>query len=387
MQYRRMPIEVESPEELGYGTIACNLAESSIWDGRFGDWSEGLDGLVLCYGEHRGKLGLRESIAARNKVHPNDVLVVPGAAAGLFMVHTALLGAETSLVVARPNYGTNLETPRILPCTVHHVDLRFENRFELDLNEVKALIQPDTRLISVTYPHNPTGVILSEAKLRALIELAEEHRCYLMVDETYRDLHLVSPAPPAASLSKNVISVSSLSKAFGLPGIRMGWIVCQNPELREIFLAAKEQIYICTSVIDEEIAHRCLLKSDTLLHDIRKQVLANFQTVSKWMAGQRILEWIAPQGGVVCLPRVKPEISIDTKKFYDVLLSQYSTYVGPGHWFGLDDRYFRLGFGWEPPEKLAIGLENISKALEATVEANHASEPHVSPTKVARRDA
>ena len=369
MQYRRMPIEIESPEEMGYGSIECNLSESSVWDARLGDWSKGLDPLILCYGEHRGSAQLRELIGAScGDVRPEDVLVVPGAAAALFIVNSSLLEANSTLVVMRPNYATNISTPRLLRCSIKYLDLKFENRFELDLGEVAALLTSETRLVSITYPHNPTGVVLSEEKLRALIALVERHKCYLLVDETYRDLHR-GPAPPlAATLSSSAISVASLSKAYGVPGIRMGWIVCRNPELQELFLAAKEQIFICNSVVDEEIARRVLCEREKLLAGIRERVDENYRIVCDWMAHQQHLEWIAPQGGVVCLPRMRADLAVNAAKFYRQLMDKYSTYVGPGHWFELSDRYFRLGYGWEAKEKLAVGLKNISSALRESLE-------------------
>lgn len=369
MRYRRMPIEVESPEELGYGSIQCNLSESSVWDARLGDWSKDLDGLILCYGAHRGSQELREIIAATSEgVRANDVLVVPGAAAALFIVNSSLLEADSSMLVVRPNYSTNIETPRLIGCSTKYLDLKFENKFELDLDEVAFLMTPDTRVVSVTYPHNPTGVVLSESKLRILIDLVERRGCFLLVDETYRDLHRGSCPPLAAALSTRAISVSSLSKAFGLPGIRMGWTITRNPELQELFLAAKEQIFICNSVIDEEIARRVLLGRGNLLAGIRERVADNFQIVSEWMDGHKYLEWIRPQGGVVCLPRVRTGVAMNTETFYRVLMQKFATYVGPGHWFELSDQYFRLGYGWEPKEKVAAGLRNISMALAASLE-------------------
>jgi aspartate/methionine/tyrosine aminotransferase len=367
MKYRRMSIEVEAPEELGYGTIQCNLSESSIWDAHFGDWSGELDNLVLCYGAHRGKDELREAIAASYRASQEDILVVPGASAALFIVNTSLLETGTSMVVARPNYATNIETPRLLPCSVKFIELKFEDRFELDMAALAAQITPETRLVSVTYPHNPTGTVLSESKLRELIDLVERRNCYLLLDETYRDLHRGDCPPLAATLSSSAISVSSLSKAFGLPGIRMGWIVCKNPELRKLFLAGKEQIFICNSVIDEEIALRVMLKRDALLSDIRGRVAAHFRIVREWMQNEKHLEWVEPQGGVVCLPRMRADVPIDTGAFYDRLLKHNSTYVGPGHWFEISDRYFRLGYAWEPHDKLRLGLQNISRALADSV--------------------
>ena len=293
-----------------------------------------------------------------------DILIAPGAAAALFIVNTALLDAHAELVVVRPNYATNLEVPRTLQSRMHILDLRFENGYRLDLEEMAARITPGTKLISVTYPHNPTGVVTSENELRALIALAEQHDCYLLVDETYRDLHRGAAAPPlAASLSARAISVSSVSKAYGLPGIRIGWIVSQDENLQRRFLAAKEQIVLCGSVVDEEIALQALRHREALLSRIRAQNEVNFAMVAAWIAKQADLQWVAPIGGVVCFPRVRADAKVQMHDFYRILMDEYSTCVGPGHWFEQSARHFRLGFGWEPEAKLRQGLENISLAL------------------------
>jgi aspartate/methionine/tyrosine aminotransferase len=363
MRYRRMPIEVESPEEMGYQSIEYNLSESSFSDAKFGAWCGDLDDLTLAYGAHRGAIELRELVAdAYEGLTAPDVLVVPGAAAALFIVHSSVLESGSSMLVVRPNYATNIATPRLLQCSIDYLDLKFENGFEIDVDEVASRMTAETRLVSVTYPHNPTGVVLDESKLRRLIELVERHRCYLLVDETYRDLNRASPVPVAAALSRNAISVSSLSKSFGLPGIRMGWILSRNPELQESFLAAKEQIFICNSVIDEEIARRALSHRETVLSEIRARVDENFRIVCSWMTREEKLEWVRPQGGVVCLPRMR-DPGANTAVFYETLLRRFGTYVGAGHWFEMSDRYFRLGYGWESKEKLAIGLANISSVL------------------------
>src|SRR6202789_1984818 len=364
MDYRRMPIEVESPEEMGYSTIEYNLAESSVSDQRLGDLGVELDSLVLGYATHQGNVELREAIAQDYGVSASDILITPGAAAGLFFVNTALLDAHSAILVVRPNYATNIEVPRTLTCPMSIVDLRFEEGYRLDLDELASRIDPETRLISVTYPHNPTGVVISEAELLGLVALAETNNCYLLVDETYRDLHHAAPVPPlAASLSKSAISVSSVSKAYGLPGIRVGWIVSRDPTLQSKFLAAKEQIVLCGSVVDEAIALQALRNRSELLPAIRKQNQRNFATVMKWKAETPTLEWVVPGGGVVCFPRVRAAVPIDMAIFYQPLLEEFSTFVGPGHWFEQSTRSFRLGFGWEPQEKLAQGLSNISRSL------------------------
>jgi aspartate/methionine/tyrosine aminotransferase len=369
MDYRRMPIEVESPEEMGYSTIEYNLAESSVSDQRLGDLGVELDSLVLGYATHQGNVELREAIAHDYGVSASDILITPGAAAGLFFVNTALLDAHAGILVVRPNYATNIEVPRTLTCPMRIVDLRFEDGYRLDLDELASRIDSGTRLISVTYPHNPTGVVISEAELIGLIALAEKNDCYLLVDETYRDLHHAAPVPPlAASLSKRAISVSSVSKAYGLPGIRIGWIVSRDQTLQSKFLAAKEQIVLCGSVVDEAIALQALRNRSTPLRAIRKQNQMNFGMVMEWMAKTPMLEWVVPGGGVVCFPRVRAAVPVDMTAFYQILLEKFSTFVGPGHWFEQSTRSFRLGFGWEPQEKLAQGLRNISQALALSIQ-------------------
>ena len=364
MKYRRMAIEAESPEEVGYQTIDCNLAESSIWDASLGEWGDSLKELVLAYGEHRGAIALREAIAESCGARPEDVLTAPGAAAALFIVNSSLLGKDASLAVVRPNYATNIQTPRLLGCDMQYIDLKFEDRFELDIDKLSSTIRQSTQVLSVTYPHNPTGVVLSDTKLRQLINFVEARGWFLLVDETYRDLQRNSKPPLAATLSKLVISVGSVSKAFGLPGIRIGWIICSNPELQQLFLAAKEQIFICNSVLDEEIARRCLCRRGELLPEIERRVSENFEAVKAWIEKHRSLEWVEPEGGVVCLPRIREESTVNVENFYAILQNKYRTSVGPGHWFEMSDRYFRLGYGWERKDKLVSGLRNISSALE-----------------------
>jgi aspartate/methionine/tyrosine aminotransferase len=219
-----------------------------------------------------------------------------------------------------------------------------------------------TRLISVTCPHNPTGTMLDAESLHALVDLAERSGAVLLVDETYRDLTHETPLPMAATLSPRAISVSSMSKAYGLPGLRVGWAVCRDRRLAETLLAAKEQIVICGATIDEAIAGRVLVDRSRILPPILDDVRERLGIVRNWISGQRIFEWVEPQGGVVGLVRVAAGIAIDTARFYDVLLAEYGTYVGPGHWFEVDDRHFRLGFGWPTETELRAGLAALTAA-------------------------
>jgi aspartate/methionine/tyrosine aminotransferase len=373
VRYRRMPIEVESPEEIGYATIANNLSESSVSDRRLGDLGLNidLDNLLLCYGDHLGDPLLREAVAVQGPgLRADDVLVTPGAAAALFCVATALLGSGDHIVVVRTNYATNLETPRAIGADVDIVDLRFEDNWTLDLDELAGRVKPGrTKMISVTCPHNPTGALLDAADLHRLAELAESSGAVLLVDETYRDLTHAGPLPMAASLSSRAISVASMSKAYGLPGLRIGWAVTTDPALRELLLAAKEQMVICGATIDEQIAGRVLADRERILPPIMREVRARVAIAQRWLDGQDVFEWVPPQGGAVGLVRFRPGIEVDTGAFYRHLLADHGTYVGPGHWFELSDRYFRLGYGWPALAELSAGLAGLTAAAQLRARA------------------
>jgi aspartate/methionine/tyrosine aminotransferase len=366
MNYRRMPIEIEAPEGYGYENIDCNLSESSCADQRLSELGISIDDLLLYYGDHMGKPALRELIAAEIKLNPDDILITPGAAPALFIVASSLLDKGDHMVIAKSNYATNIETPRAIGARVSYLNMRFENGYTLDLEELESLITDKTKLVSLTYPHNPSGVMIDEATLEKVIRIVERKDTRLLLDETYREMCFVPKLPVAASLSDRVISVSSMSKSFGLPGIRIGWLICQDKQLMETFLAAKEQILITNSVVDEEIAHRYLLQKGRLFLPVKKTIDKNFIILKNFMQGQNMLEWVEPQGGCVCFPRVKKDIQMDKKRFYEVLLHKYSTYVGRGYWFEEDDRYMRIGYSWDKSEKLQKGLLNILKAIDET---------------------
>jgi aspartate/methionine/tyrosine aminotransferase len=360
-----MPIEVESPEELGYDTIENNLAESSFSDLRLADYGIDADvgDILLQYGDHRGLPELRELIA-RDGVDPGDVLVVPGAAPALFLVASALLEPGDHLLVTRPNYATNVETPRAIGTDVEYLDLRWEDAWELDPERIADALRPGTKLVSVCVPHNPTGRTLDEARLQAIVDVVERHpSARLLVDETYRELaYDAPPLPLAATRSPRAVGVSSLSKAYGLPGLRIGWLTTTDPALQELLLAAKEQVLLAGSLLDETMAARVLERRDAVLPGMLAAVGERRDAVARWMEGNEHFEWHPPQAGVVCFPRLAPGRGADADTFHTAALRDHGTYVGPGHWFEQDRRCFRLGFGWPGMEELLRGLDGLTAA-------------------------
>jgi aspartate/methionine/tyrosine aminotransferase len=359
-----MPIEIESPEQLGYDTIANNLSESSFSDMRLSD--HGIDpdvgDLLLQYGDHLGLPRLREQIAG-DALDPGGVLVTAGAAPALFVVASALVQPGDHIVVLRPNYATNLETPRAIGADVEYLDLSFGERWELDPERIAEALRPDTRLVSLTYPHNPTGAMLELAQLERIVEIVEQHgSARLLLDETYRELAYSDPLPQVVTLSKSAVGVSSMSKVYGMPGLRIGWITCRDSELQETLLAAKEQILLAGATIDEELAARVLESRSRLLPVIREKVERHLAIVREWIAGQDVFEWVEPRAGVVGFVRFRDAIEVDVDAFYDSLLRDHGTYVGPGHWFDQDRRSFRLGFAWPETDELERGLAGLLAA-------------------------
>jgi aspartate/methionine/tyrosine aminotransferase len=365
MHYRRTPIEIESPEQLGYSAIKSNLAESSFSDTRLADYGIEADvgELLLPYADHLGSERLRALITAETSLRADDVLVTPGAAAALFIVASALLERGAHALICAPNYVTNLETPRAIGADVEKLELRFDTGWRLDAETVADRLRPDTRLISVTYPHNPTGSMITLSELRALVDIVESHpSAFLLVDETYRDLAYGDSLPMAATISPRVLGVSSMSKTYGLPGLRMGWVTCRDRGLMETFLAAKEQMFISGAVLDEELAARVLERRSAILPLVHEKVQEHLSDVRGWIDASERFEWVEPQAGVVCFPRLRFDMDVDVDHFYRYLFDELGTYVGAGHWFDQDRRFFRVGFAWPTKVELERGLETLEVA-------------------------
>jgi aspartate/methionine/tyrosine aminotransferase len=363
MKYLRMPIEIESPEEYGYDKINNNLSESSVTDQTLESLGLRVPNLTLLYNEHRGSRRLRELIVADSGLSADDVLITSGAAGALFIIATSQLSAKDHLVVIRPNYATNIETPKAIGCEITYLDLDFDSGFTIDTASLEKATKHNTRMISITCPHNPTGVTISREALDDLVEMTKTKGCLLLVDETYRDIYYKEQLPLAASLGDHVLSVASLSKSYGVPGIRCGWVITRNKTLQETFLAAKEQISISGSVIDEWIAEQLLENRDFILQPRIEEMRSRLNMVATWIENEEFLEWVRPTGGVVCFPRIKKEPVGGIAAFYERLLRDHATYVGPGHWFEMPDTFFRLGYGWPSRKQLQAGMQAISRAL------------------------
>ena len=204
-------------------------------------------------------------------------------------------------------------------------------------------------------------------EVKKVIEIAEKHNVWLLMDETYRDMFKEEVLPVAASLSQKVISISSLSKTYGIPGIRIGWAVCQDKNMINNLLSAKEQVCIGGSVVDEYIGFVALSQKKEWIPENDKLIAKHFAIVKDWVEHDDMIEWVEPRAACTCFPRVKESVNIDTQKMYKIMNEKYGTYVGPGHWFGFDDRYMRIGYAWPLEDELKAGLAGISSAIREAI--------------------
>jgi len=365
MKFERMIMEAEAPDLLGHDYFRYNLAESSVRDRSLGELGIDFGDMTLPYGHHFGQAELRSEIAqmSADTLSAEDILVTAGAAGALFIISSSLLQPGDHMVVGFPNYATNYETPNAIGAQVEHHAQTFDRQFSIDVEAIDRQVTAETRLLSLTCPHNPSGVMFSRRELDGLIDIAERRDCWLVLDETYRDMAYGDPLPVAASLSEKAISVSSMSKTWGVPGIRIGWLITRSQGLMEKFISAKEQIGITGSVLDETVALQTLKQRTTLLPRIRDEISAGFQVVKNWVKHESEVEWVEPGGGVTCCLRMPSATDREMRHFYDLLKSKYRTAIGPGYWFKMPLNQMRIGFGYTSPEETAEGLESISQAI------------------------
>lgn len=361
MWFTRMSLE-EWFDKYQY-EVEIDIGESAVKYLTFDDLGIELGRLPIRYGYHTGRPDLREVIAGMyDGFGADDVLVTSGASEANFAIVAALLRPGDRIVVEHPNYTSNYEVPLSLGCMVDFLHLRFEDGFKPDRDALRKLITPNTKLVSLTHPNNPTGSMITEAELRDIIAIVEEKGAYLLFDETYRDMAFDDILPPACTLSDRVVSISSMSKVYGLPGIRTGWLATRSKEILDGVLAVREQVSITNNAISEEIAVRVLERREEYLDRARSHIAANRDIVAAWIDGQDDVEWVYPQAGVVSLPRLRDHLRFDPEALYTRLAETYKTFSIPGRCFGLDNRYFRLGFG-AMPEEIEKGLENLGKAI------------------------
>jgi len=328
--------------------VACSLA----------DLPGAREALELTGRNDEGWEPLVRRVASRYGVAPGQVATATGTSGANFLVCAALLRPGDDVLIERPGYDPLVAVPLMLGANVNRFERRFEEGFRLDIDRVAAALTPRTRLIIVTNPHNPTGVLSSADEVKALGALAERRELFVLADEIYLDA-VPGPMPAvAATLSSRIITTASLTKAYGLAGLRCGWALADAMLCEEI-RRARDLVDGSGSVLAERAAAAAFENLPALAARARAILVPNFERFRAFMAGQRALEWVAPAGGTVAFPRLRGTASADG--FAERLLRDFDTAVVPGRFFEAP-AHFRVALGI-PGDVLERGLEAIARAL------------------------
>ena len=304
-------------------------------------------GLRLGYTESLGDPALRAAIAGLYEaVSPDDVLVFAGAEEAIFALHNVLLGPGDHAVVVRPAYQSLAEVARSTGADVARVELRESAGWRLDPDEVRAALRPNTRLILVNEPHNPTGSLSDRRTFDRLVELAAESGARLVVDEVYRFLEFdpEDRLPAGADALPTGVSIGVMSKSFALAGLRIGWVATRDRDLLGRLAAFKDYTTICNSAPAEVLALIALRARDRVLARNRGIVEANLPLLDAFFARWAgTFEWVRPRGGSIGFPRLVRDLPID--RFAEDLVRETGVLILPGTVFADEGNHFRLGFG------------------------------------------
>ena len=321
--------------------------------------------LPLGYSEARGTAALRAAIAALyDDTTPEHILVTTGAIEANFLLCNVLLEPGDTAIAVSPAYQQLYALPAAVGATVKRWTLREEEGWRFDLDALERLVDDRTKLIVVNTPHNPTGATMSAADFRRLHALCEERGIWLLSDEAYRWLIFSGeePAPPARSLGgrgRRGISVGTLSKPLGLPGLRVGWLAAPEEIVRRCW-ALRDYVTLSPARLSDALALLALTHRERLLERTRAIATANFQHLHDFMEDHAgVLSWVPPRGGLLALPRYS--FDRPSYEFANRLAEERGVMLAPGAAFG-QERHFRIGFG-PRPEVFREGLAVVAEYL------------------------
>jgi aspartate/methionine/tyrosine aminotransferase len=305
--------------------------------------------LPLGYSEARGTEELRGLLAATYTRGDDDhILVTTGAIEANFLLFNELLNPGDHVVAPYPAYQQLYSVPRAIGCDVSLWKVGPETGYQYDVDALERLITPRTRLIVVNTPHNPTGAMLSPADARRVYALAESVGATILGDEAYRWLAVPGGADfatPFFDMGERGISVGTLSKPFGLPGLRIGWIA-GPPDLVRRCWGLRDYITLSPGKLNDALACIAVAHRDRIVARNTRIISANLATATRFMAEHSpLLTWTPPRGGLLAL--IKYELPMPSLELADKLAIEESVMLAPGSAFGYE-HHLRLGIGQRP---------------------------------------
>jgi aspartate/methionine/tyrosine aminotransferase len=308
-----------------------------------------------------GYLPLLAAIAARYGVAPEQVVTAPGTSGANFLAFAALVEPGDEVLVERPTYEPLLAALGFLGARVRRFERRFENGYHLDLDEIRSQLTDGVRLVVLANPHNPSGVLLPPEEVAQVARLAALVGAHVLVDEVYRDIWFEDAPPSHVHLGSNVLATSSLTKSYGLSGLRCGWILCAPDVARRLWLT-RDAMQAVDSVPSDTLAAAAFRQLPRLAARSRSILGPNIAQVRAFLAEhEEWLDCVVPLRSITVFPRLRKEE--DAGPLHDWLRSRETSIV-PGTFFEAP-RHFRLGFA-VMPEDVASGLERLADGLRRT---------------------
>jgi aspartate/methionine/tyrosine aminotransferase len=319
------------------------------------------DALYLGYTESWGSPGLRETIAGTyDGVAASEVLTFVGAEEGIFAAMHALLGPEDHAITVIPNYQS-VESVPLSICETTGIALDGSRAWEFDLGAVRDAIRPNTRVICINFPHNPTGKVISRAALQDLIAICRERGIYLFSDEAYRliERRPEMTLPQVADIYERGISLGVMSKAYGLPGIRVGWVACRDTRVLGRMEQMKHYTSICGAAPSELLAQIALKARAGILAQNRALISRNLVLLEAFFAEHLdLFAWYLPDGGCIGFPRYLGRDGVE--EFARRLVEECGVLLLPAS-------VYRSDLGATPVDRFRIGYgrANMEQGLKA----------------------
>ncbi len=309
----------------------------------------------LGYTESQGSPALRRQISGLySATGPEHVLVHSGAEEAIFLFMQAVLGPGDHIIVHWPCYQSLFEVAQTLGCQVTLWQAREEDGWALDPDELRQLIQPNTRAVIINTPHNPTGYLMAHETLQQISRITEAHGLTLFSDEVYRESEYreADRLPAACDLGQHTVSLGVMSKTYGLAGLRIGWIATHNSAIYKKMAALKDYTTICNSAPSEFLSEVALRNRAVLIERNVGIITSNLSLLDAFFGrhGDRFV-WQRPKAGPIAFPRLLGE---DVSSFCEALVQDTSVLLLPGTLYNHPGNHFRIGFGRaNMPEALA----------------------------------
>jgi aspartate/methionine/tyrosine aminotransferase len=300
---------------------------------------------------------LQQRLASRYGVPQECIVSAIGTSMANYLAMSAVLELGDEVLIEQPTYDPFLEIARYLGATIRRLPRAPENGFQISLDDLERLVTKSTRLIVLTNLHNPSGALLEESTLRQIGEIAQRHGARVLVDEVYLEMLFHQPVRSAFHVGHHFLVTSSLTKAFGLSGLRCGWILA-DPELADRMWHLNDLFGNIPSHAAERMSVFALDHFEPISARAEALLSRNRKLLEKFLAGNPGLETLHPPGGPILFPRVPGG---DAEAFCKLLREKYETSIVPGRFFETPNR-IRIGIGGETQE-VEEGLNRLSQAL------------------------